>query len=76
MMTVLIMEKEKMAEIESAELIKNYLKSQSYQKEYIEFMNAMLDKYGVEVFNLNGIGEQLDFNKSIKNVASVHTFCY
>ena len=63
-MTVLIMEREKMAEIESAELIKNYLKSQSYQKEYIDFMNAMLDKYGVEVFNLNGIGDHGTGNPS------------
>lgn len=62
-----------MAELESAELIKNYLKSQSYQPEYRAFMENMLDKYGVEVFNLNGIGEQLDFNKSIKKMVSSST---
>lgn len=62
-----------MAEIESAELIKNYLKSQSYQNEYRDFMYSMLDKYGVEIFNLNGIGEQLDFNKSIKKMVSSST---
>ena len=57
----------------SAELIRNYLSSQSYQPEFRKFMNAMLDKYGVEIFNLNGIGEQLDFNKSIKKMVSSST---
>ena len=56
-----------------AELIRNYLSSQSYQPEFRKFMNAMLDKYGVEIFNLNGIGEQLDFNKSIKKMVSSST---
>ena len=62
-----------MAEIESANLIKNYLLSQSYQTDYRDFMNQMLDKYGVEMFNLNGIGEQLDFNKSIKKMVASST---
>lgn len=62
-----------MAEIESAELIKNYLKSQSYQNEYRDFMYSMLDKYGVEMFNLSGIGRQLDMNQAIKRMANANS---
>lgn len=58
---------------QNAELIRNYLSSQSYQPEFREFMCNMLDKYGVDIFNLNGIGEQLDFNKSIKKMVSSST---
>ena len=58
---------------ERVELIKSYLNSQSYQPEFRKFMNSMLDKYGVDIFNLNGIGEQLDFNKSIKKMVSSST---
>lgn len=54
---------------ENVELIKNYVKSQSYQKEFKDFMLFMLEKYGVDIFNLNGIGEQLDMNKAIKKMA-------
>lgn len=60
-------------DVNSVQLIKNYLSSQSYQPEFRKFMNDMLDKYGVEMFNLNGIGEQLDFNKSIKKMISSST---
>lgn len=60
-------------DVNSVQLIKNYLSSQSYQIEFRKFMNDMLDKYGVEMFNLNGIGEQLDFNKSIKKMVSSST---
>lgn len=60
-------------DINSKQLIKNYVSSQSYQPEFRKFMNDMLDKYGVEMFNLNGIGEQLDFNKSIKKMVSSST---
>ena len=52
------------------EFIKNYLNSQSYQKDFVNFMVNMLDKYGVEIFNLNGIGEQLDMNKAIKKMVN------
>ena len=51
------------------ELIKNYLLSQSYQEDYRDFMLSMLEKYGIELFNLSGIGEQLDMNKAIKKMA-------
>ena len=61
------------AEMDSVELIRNYLKSQSYQDEYREFMDSMLDKYGVEMFNISGIGEQLDMNKAIKHMASANS---
>lgn len=53
---------------ESSTLIKNYIKSQSYQKEFKDLMLLMLDKYGVEIFNLCGIGEQLDLNKAVKKM--------
>lgn len=59
--------------MESAELIRNYLSSQSYQPEFRKFMNNMLDKYGVQIFNLNGIGDQLDFNKAIKKMVGSST---
>lgn len=49
--------------------IENYLHSQSYQKDFVDFMVNMLNKYGVDIFNLNGIGEQLDMNKAIKKMA-------
>lgn len=53
---------------EKSTLIKNYIKSQSYQKEFKDLMLLMLDIYGVEIFNLCGIGEQLDLNKAVKNM--------
>lgn len=58
---------------ENKELIKNYIMSQSYQKEFKDSMIEMLDKYGVEIFNLNGIGEQLDMNKAIKKMANANS---
>lgn len=54
---------------ESFELIKNYLSSQSYQEDFRDIMLSMLKKYGVTLFNLSGIGEQLDMNKAIKKMA-------
>ena len=62
-----------MEENNKKEFIKNYLNSQSYQKDFVNFMTNMLDKYGVEIFNLNGIGEQLDMNKAIKKAMSSST---
>lgn len=62
-----------MEENNKKEFIKNYLNSQSYQKDFVNFMVNMLDKYGVEIFNLNGIGEQLDMNKAIKKAMSSST---
>ena len=59
-----------MEENNKKEFIKNYLNSQSYQKDFVNFMVNMLDKYGVEIFNLNGIGEQLDMNKAIKKMVN------
>ncbi len=54
-------------------LIENYIKSQSYQKEFKDFMLKMLDKYDVDIFNLNGIGEQLDINKAIKRMVNANS---
>lgn len=62
-----------MEENNKKEFIRNYLNSQSYQKDFVNFMVNMLDKYGVEIFNLNGIGEQLDMNKAIKKAMSSST---
>lgn len=59
-----------MEENNKKEFIRNYLNSQSYQKDFVNFMVNMLDKYGVEIFNLNGIGEQLDMNKAIKKMVN------
>lgn len=58
------------AEVNKSALIKHYLLSQSYLPEYREFMYSLLDKYGVEMFNLSGIGEQLDMNEAIKRMAN------
>ncbi len=60
-------------EHDSVELIRNYISSQSYQPEFKKFMCAMLDQYGLQIFNLNGIGEQLDFNKAIKRMIGSST---
>lgn len=61
------------AELDSSALIKNYFLSQSYQPEYRDFMYSMLDKYGVEMFNLSGIGTQLDMNGAIKRMANANS---
>ena len=58
---------------DSETLFKNYIDSQSYQKDFKEFMYKMVDKYGVDILNLNGIGEQLDINKAIKKMMSSTT---
>ena len=55
------------------DLIKNYILSQSYQKDFKDFMTSMLEKYGVDIFNLNGIGTQLDLNRAIKKMMSSST---
>ena len=67
------LEKEKVDQINRVELVQNYIKSQSYQKDFKEFMLNMLDKYGIEIFNLNGIGEQLDINQAIKKMANANS---
>lgn len=51
-------------------LIQNYINSQSYQPEFKDIMLSMLDKYGVEMFNISGIGEQLDINSAVKKIVS------
>lgn len=53
---------------EVIDLFKSYINSQSYQKDFKDFMYNMVDKYGIEILNLNGIGEQLDINKAIKKM--------
>ena len=58
---------------EVVELFKSYINSQSYQKDFKDFMYSMVDKYGIEILNLNGIGEQLDINKAIKKMMSSST---
>lgn len=55
------------------ESVKQYISSQSYQKEFKLFMIDMLNKYGLDIFNLNGIGEQLDMNKAIKKMANANS---
>ena len=63
--------KEKLTQTQDSKtLIKNYIKSQSYQKEFKELMSLLLDEYGVEIFNLNGIGEQLDLNYAVKKMVN------
>lgn len=57
----------------SAELIRNYMKSQSYQPEFTQIMEDMLNKYGVKMFNLSGIGNQLDMNQAIKRMANANS---
>ena len=51
-------------------LIQNYINSQSYQPEFKDIMLSMLDKYGVEMFNISGIGEQLDINSAVKKIVN------
>ena len=67
------LEKERVDQINKTELVQNYIKSQSYQKDFKEFMLHMLDQYGIEIFNLNGIGEQLDINQAIKKMANANS---
>lgn len=57
----------------SAELIRNYMKSQSYQPEFVKIMEDMLDKYSTAMFNLSGIGSQLDMNQAIKRMANANS---
>ena len=57
-------------DVKTKELILNYLNSQTYQEEFNDIMTKMLDKYGVKMFNISGIGEQLDINKAIKKLVT------
>ena len=59
--------------LNNTQLIKNYIASQSYQPEFQQIMDSMLDKYGLEIFNLSGIGEQLDMNRAIKKMANANS---
>lgn len=61
---------EKERKTEDEKLIRNYLASQSYQEEFRHIMYDMLEKYGAEIFNLCGIGEQLDINKAMKKMVA------
>ena len=67
------MEALELRKTDSETLFKNYINSQSYQKDFKEFMYKMVDKYGIDILNLNGIGEQLDINKAIKKMMSSTT---
>ena len=55
------------------EMVKNYIASQSYQPEFKQIMVSLLDKYGIEIFNLSGIGKQLDMNWAIKKMADANS---
>ena len=43
-------------QLQTKTLIQNYINSQSYQEEFKDIMLNMLDTYGVEMFNISGIG--------------------
>lgn len=46
--------------------IGKFLEPFSYQKDFKDFMVNLENKYGKDVFNLSGIGEQLDISKMSK----------
>ena len=58
------------AKTKTSKMIESYLNSQSYQEEFRAVMCEMLDKFGEEIFNLSGIGEQLDINQAMKKMAN------
>lgn len=58
------------AKTKTSKMIESYLNSQSYQEEFRAVMCGMLDKFGEEIFNLSGIGEQLDINQAMKKMAN------
>lgn len=58
------------AKTKTSKMIESYLNSQSYQEEFRAVMCEMLDKFGEEIFNLSGIGEQLDINQTMKKMAN------
>ena len=55
------------------QMVKDYIASQSYQPEFKAIMDSLLDKYGIEIFNLSGIGKQLDMNWAIKKMADANS---
>ena len=57
-------------QLQTKTLIQNYINSQSYQEEFKDVMLNMLDTYGVEMFNISGIGEQLDINSAVKQLVN------
>lgn len=64
--------------MEEKNVLKEFLKSQSYKAEFKELMSDLGDKYGLTFLNKSGIGKQLDTNyfaknffKSEKNTADV-----
>lgn len=57
-------------QLQTKTLIQNYINSQSYQEEFKDIMLNMLDTYGVEMFNISGIGEQLDINSAVKQLVN------
>lgn len=57
-------------QLQTKTLIQNYINSQSYQEEFKDIMLNMLDTYGVEMFNISGIGEQLDINSAVKKLVN------
>ena len=58
------------AKTKTSKMIESYLNSQSYQEEFRAVMCGMLDKFGEEIFNLSGIGEQLDINQAMKKMVN------
>lgn len=58
------------AKTKTSKMIESYLNSQSYQEEFRAVMCEMLDKFGEEIFNLSGIGEQLDINQAMKKMVN------
>ena len=58
------------AKTKTSKMIESYLNSQSYQEEFRAVMCGMLDKFGEEIFNLSGIGEQLDINQAMKKMSN------
>ena len=43
-----------------------FLESQSYKKDFRDLMLGLEEKYGVDLINENGIGEQLDISTASK----------
>lgn len=64
-MTQILEEKEEVKETMST--LKKFLESQSYKDEFKELMLNLEEKYGIEFFDISGIGKQLDSNGFAKN---------
>lgn len=51
----------------------NFLNSQSYTPDFKKFMHEMGAKYGEYIFDINGIGKQLDISEMSKNFLNAKT---